>query len=88
MGINRGPPHGLKGDTESRPPNNDFLFAGQRVSLYGRGHYWFDYNIFLGPGTIIFQVPPDDYQGGHPIFLFPLATCSVFDRAHVHSRSI
>ena len=29
MGIHRGPPHGLKGDTESRAKVSHFLSAGQ-----------------------------------------------------------
>ena len=39
------------------------------TSSYERGHFWFDY-IFLGPGTIIFQVPPDNYQGAPEIIDF------------------
>ena len=44
--------------------------------IYGHGHYWFDY-IFLWPGTIIFQVPPGNYQGA-PQFLNFLWPAAVF----------
>ena len=46
-----------------------YIYTYIYIYIYGRGHFWFDY-IFLGPGAIIFQVPPDNYQGAPQIFNF------------------
>ena len=44
------------------------------LPIYGPGHFWLD-DIFLRPGTSIFQVPPGNYQGVPEIltFLWPIA---------------
>ena len=51
---------------------------------YERGRFQRKY-IFLGPGTLFCQVPPDDYQGHPYFFSIPMAGCSVVDHAHRHS---
>ena len=52
---------------------------------YGRGHFGFDSISLGGAGAFIFRVPPDNYRGAPHLGLFPLAACSVFDRAHMSS---
>ena len=50
-------------------PRLKVLRAYQNLLLLdGRCHFQFAY-IFLGPGTIIFQVPPGNYQGVPHFFI-------------------
>ena len=65
-----------------------YIYVYIFMYTYGRGHYWFDY-IFLRSGTIIFQVPPGNYQGEPQNFNFhwpPLVFLTVPICAFADSR--
>ena len=55
--------------TRGRPRLKVLRAYKNLLLLDGRCHFQFDY-IFLGPGTIIFQVPPGNYQGAPQFFNF------------------